>query len=105
MKLFLDDVRDPPDSSWTVVRTTKDCIAALENSQVIVDVCSLDHDLGSEKSNEDGYEVLKWIERNCSRDTSYLPPRSILIHTSNPVARERMWAAVRSIIRIVESRR
>lgn len=104
MKVWLDDVRPPPDDTWTVAKTAKECIRLLDTNSGAVELCSLDHDLGSEKPGEDGYEVLRWIERNCSKDPEYLPPRSILVHTSNPVARERMYQALRSIIRIVEAR-
>jgi hypothetical protein len=44
MKVFLDDRRPAPDSSWTVVQTPEEAIALLETGQV--EVISFDHDLG-----------------------------------------------------------
>jgi hypothetical protein len=52
-----------------------------------IDVISLDNDLG--EGNMEGYKVLDWLE-------SLLIPVEfgIHLHTSNPVARERMRATI-----------
>lgn len=98
MKIFLDDIRNPPDDSWTVVRTAKDCIELL-NSGVQIDHLSLDHDLGDE-STMTGYDVTVWIERMCMENPDYIPPTVMSVHSANPVGRKNMLAAIESIRRI-----
>jgi carbon-monoxide dehydrogenase large subunit len=44
VSLWLDDVRDPPDDRWTVVRTAEEAKAILASGPV--EVASLDHDMG-----------------------------------------------------------
>lgn len=43
MKLFIDDIRDAPDDSWTVVRTITEAIRLLA-TQSVTEI-SLDHDI------------------------------------------------------------
>jgi hypothetical protein len=102
VNIFLDDVRDSPDDSWVLVRNVKSCLKLLKTETV--DTLSLDHDLGSEKIEETGYAVLLWIERRIISKKSYVPPRSIIIHSANPVGRDRMYAAIKSILKLLEKR-
>lgn len=102
LKLFLDDVRDPPDTSWHVVRTAQQCIDFMRVRSNLIDVASFDHDLGSE--TETGYTVMKWIEREVVRDKDFWPPKSIVFHTSNPVGRMNMYRAAMSISALLEKR-
>lgn len=44
-RLFLDDVRDPPDDSWAVVRSYEEFVDYIETNGV-PDLISFDHDLG-----------------------------------------------------------
>ena len=97
MKLYVDDVRLAPEG-WILARTAPEAIEILENNQVIH--LSLDHDLGKEKKNGTGYDVLIWIERKAAQGVlSFIP--YITIHTSNPSARKKMLQAVESIKRFV----
>ena len=100
MKLYLDDLRNPPDDSWTVVRTVEEAKDYLQ--QGVVEVLSLDHDLGTYgDSNEDrtGYEVVKWLEEEVNH-RRLIPPAEFKIHSANPVGRANMEAAIASIIRL-----
>lgn len=98
-KLWLDDTRqkpeDTPEYHWLWYKTAETMIADLKNyfnwggpsiNLEIVEI-SLDNDLG--EGNMEGYKVLDWLE-------SLLIPVEfgIHIHTSNPVARERMRAII-----------
>ena len=98
MRLFLDDVRNPPSDERTIVRNVRQAIFVLSTIPNI-DTISLDHDLGSNKST--GYDVLLWIEREVVKNPDFMCPL-ILIHTANPVARKKMWAAVEKIYQITE---
>lgn len=99
-KLWLDDIRKPPDFEWLWVTTSKQMITWLD---LFGDKCyeiELDHDLGAEE-NGNGYDVLKWIEEKVYLNKNWVPPK-IGIHTDNPVAKERMIQAVKSIDKIVK---
>ena len=53
-----------------------------------IELISLDNDLG--EGNMEGYKVLDWLE-----SLLIYVPFGIHIHTSNPVAKERMRAIIR----------
>lgn len=99
MKIWLDDIRDAPDESWTVVRRAYPCILMLANAgwndDPLVDELSLDHDLGDD--SDSGYEVAQWIERQAFEGNWNAVPAKISIHSANPVGRKNMQAAIDSI--------
>lgn len=80
-KIYLDDLRAPPDSSWMVARTV-DAAKHLISEYGVPNEMSLDHDLGT---GIDAPELLKWIA------TEFMDgrmPRSILttkvtVHSAN----------------------
>lgn len=98
MKVFLDDIRDPPDNSWTVFRSADNHFYGLLHFGEVTAI-SLDHDLGEDKDT--GYDVICFLER-LAADRRYIP-KEILIHTANPVGRKNMEAALRNIQKIVTS--
>ena len=99
MKLYLDDVRTPPEG-WTLVSTVKDMIflTATENPTHI----SLDHDLGDTDPDYTGYYFMLWLEREvfCGKYTKENFP-VITFHTDNPVGRENMKRSLESINRML----
>lgn len=90
MKLFLDDIRIPPDNSWVVVRTAKVAIIFLGTGAV--EEISFDHDLGKE-TNGTGYDVAKWIEEEVYFHRIKMPAWQI--HSDNPVGRKNIEACMR----------
>jgi hypothetical protein len=98
MKLYLDDQRSTPDG-WERAYHVWEVIEKLQTGKV--SMLSLDHDLGSGEPT--GYEVLTWIENEVFTNPSYVPP-TILIHTANPTAKDRMMAARYAIFREVSRR-
>lgn len=96
--IWLDDVRPKPEDGfgykWVWYTRAEDMIEDLKryinwgpSHSWELDQISLDNDLG--EGNMEGYKVLDWLE-------SLLIPVDfgIHIHTSNPVARERMRAII-----------
>jgi hypothetical protein len=98
-KLFLDDTRQPPDSSWEVVRSYEEFVAYVELHGV-PDLISFDHDLADqhymiyrdtpsspEKFDEHygrffektGYDCAKWLAERGTLPAEYL------VHSLNPV--------------------
>ena len=94
MKLYLDDVRNPSDGTWTLAKDAYKCIALLKSGKI--EVLSLDHDLG--ENTPTGYDVLKWMEKVTALG-EFIPPKEILVHSANPVGRGVMDAAINSIRR------
>lgn len=91
MKIYLDDLREVPDKSWTLVRTPQEAFKLIMSGQV--ELASLDHDLGSGQPT--GYDVLKWIEEEVFNN-NFVPP-AFQIHTANPVGRRNMYAVIKKI--------
>ena len=52
IRMWLDDLRTPPDDSWTWVKTVADATALMEAGEVAE--ASLDHDLGEDVGGRDG---------------------------------------------------
>lgn len=108
MRVFLDDARLTPPGMVRVntVLEAIDLFTSVPADQI--QELSLDHDLGHcEKCAEDinclgstlrkcscnchltGYDLVKWMEEN-----GYWPPNPPKIHSSNPVGRANMQAAI-----------
>jgi hypothetical protein len=101
MKVFLDDRREAPDASWTLVRTPAEAIALLESGEVTE--ISFDHDLDFEDGQElCGYDVLVWIEERVALH-GFDPPR-MSVHSANPPGHERLLRGIEAIERRVASR-
>lgn len=95
MRVYLDDLREAP-AGWTRTYSAPETISLLEQGGVCE--LSLDHDLGDDPSVGTGYDVLVWIEARVADGDFHEP--EIVVHSANPVARQRMEAAIRSIKRI-----
>ena len=82
MRLFVDDVRVPPDDGrWEVARTVTDAIRILSSTSV--EVISLDHDIAVNQSS-----LHTFSDENFSTVARYLavmnhPPKLILVHSAS----------------------
>jgi len=94
MKIYLDDMREPP-VGWRLVRWPEEAIELLKTGKVTH--ISLDHDLGDDERGT-GYDVLLWIEEQTS--LSGFQPPVITVHSANVSARMKMERAIESIYRI-----
>ena len=94
MKIYLDDCRQCPEG-WTLAKTAQEAIDLLLENKDIVTHISLDHDLGPEEAGT-GYDVACWIEERYYTDADWIAPQWA-IHSSNPVGRQRMSAALRRL--------
>lgn len=95
MKIFLDDIRDAPDSSWHVARSVLDAVYFFWQAQSRgwnVTLISLDHDLGEGPT---GYDLMKWFEERAFKGLAV--PLAYEIHSANPVGRKNMEAAIQAI--------
>jgi hypothetical protein len=98
MKIYLDDERNAPEG-WIQACWPNEVIGLLLTEKITH--LSLDHDLGDDQRGT-GYDVLLWIEEAVVIN-QFIPPE-ITIHSANPAARQRMLAAIDSIMHL-QSRR
>lgn len=89
MKLFVDDVRNPPDVTWTVVRSVNSAIRYIRAGVVITDM-SLDHDAGDYA--HDGGDFIKILDYLA--EYGGWPVNRPTIHSMNPVGRENMHMVI-----------
>ena len=90
MKIFLDDIREPPDDSWFVCRTYRECEKYILYYHETIEEISFDHDLGEDKT---GYDVAKLFEHHCFH--KHFPCPKWIIHSANPVGRANIEMAMR----------
>lgn len=85
IKLFIDDIRDPIDTSSIVVRDYDEAIAYMQ-SNGCPDEISFDHDLG-EADAKTGYDVAKWlVEQDLNTNGKFIPGNfAYFVHSANPV--------------------
>lgn len=105
IKLWHDDIREPPDDTWLWARDNADAMVVL-GSEINVDILSMDHDLGGSiipldqlrameldpdymkfDGDETGVELAEFIGRHD------LFPEQIIIHSMNPVGAGNILAA------------
>lgn len=85
INLYVDDLRDCPEE-FVISRTVEQAKYFLEN--FVIDVLSLDHDLGIDEQGHllpTGYDLVKYI---CEKG---LRAERIYLHTDNSVGRENMY--------------
>jgi hypothetical protein len=98
VKVFLDDIRMPPDNSWVIVRNVSEAKRILQTNSV--EWLSLDHDLGD--NTETGYDLVKWLEEQVYEGS--IVPMTMTTHSANPVGVKNMAAGIESINNIARRR-
>jgi len=101
MKIWHDDIRRPPDDSWTWARTNEQAAGLLSLNEVYI--ISLDYDLGLHEFDPDdedaifykgplplGVELVEWMVKN-----DKVPP-TVIIHSWNPPGAQKMAEILRS---------
>lgn len=91
-RLFLDDIRDPPNdgNDWAVVRSYSEAALYVKDYGV-PDFISFDHDLGYEDGmlNRTGMDFAKWLTFHHLSDQYPFPKGfSYTVHSANPVGSE-----------------
>lgn len=101
MKVYLDDIRTPPDNSWIIVRTYAGAADLITNNYQKITEISLDHDLGGEYDgvtiHKNGYDIALLIEELAYK-TKYVP--KILVHSMNPVGLGNINRCIEAIHRL-----
>lgn len=86
---------------WEIARTAEEAYrlireAAKAEQEMVV---SLDHDLGEDIPT--GYDLLNWLEKDIATEEGFRPVIAFRIHSANPVGRQNMDMAIRSIERML----
>lgn len=97
MKIFLDDVRTPPDG-WILVNWPQQAINYLKTNKVTE--ISLDHDLGDDSIGT-GYDVVTWIEEQVMLH-GFVPPK-ITVHSANVSAKSKMEMGIAKIMSVAHT--
>lgn len=109
--LFLDDIREPKDVTWTylpnkpwiIVRNYSEFVHEIESKGYLPDMISFDHDLSDDHyenyngidgegrliinydkfEEKTGYSCAKWLINYCEQKNFDIP--AYLVHSMNPV--------------------
>ena len=96
IKLFIDDLRNPINDEWIVVRSSQEAIEWLSKNG-IPDCISFDHDLGGEDT---AIVIVNWmIERLLDEHLVFPKGFTYIVHSANPVGRENIIGKVEGIIK------
>lgn len=95
LKLWVDDMRQPPSDKWLWVRSVNGAKTVIETYEHRFDIetitISLDHDAGDwAKEGGDYIKLLDWLEERGIVDLGYF----FHLHTMNPVGRDNMRAII-----------
>lgn len=85
MRLYVDDLRDPPGDDWVVARTSDQALDILREGTSVSEI-SLDHDLGGDDTTRP--VVLYLCEHGSWPDV-------VRVHSANPVGVEWIEGMVR----------
>ena len=108
MKIWLDDIREPPDEGWLWFKSVETARLYFEVAEDMLEECeiSLDHDLG--ENHPTGYDLIKWLEEKVMTGKvttqGYSFPK-IRVHSANPVGRKNIEAAVKRIEEFLASKK
>lgn len=86
MKIFLDDERKAPNTSWLVVRTAAEAIELLRLHAATITHISFDHDLGDGVPT--GYDVVCELER--LHHEGLISNIWTTVHSANPTGAKRI---------------
>jgi hypothetical protein len=92
MKLWLDDIRQPPNETWLWAKDIETAklmvIFSAEDGPDSFEACSLDHDLGL-GDKADAIYFVDWMA-----EYNIWPQEKPVIHSMNPVGRARMQRTI-----------
>lgn len=100
MKLFLDDLRNPPDDTWTVYRCPSAIQFDLVHNWDEITHISFDHDLAAYRNNGEeitGYDVACDVEKYAF-EKGYCP-FTMTVHSANPEGKRRIESVINAIHR------
>lgn len=84
MKIWVDDIRTPPDDTWEWAKDSMEALGWLMHTQMCyrdchIELMSLDHDLGGDDTSR---RIVLWM---CENE---FWPDEVVVHSANPVGVE-----------------
>lgn len=82
MKLFIDDLREPPSAGWIILRRSSDCIEFV-SEYGCPSYISFDHDLSRDDTT---MTFIKWLIKKDIATPGFIPHDFFFtVHSDNPV--------------------
>lgn len=101
-KLFIDDIRNPPDrNDWVIARTSSKAIQLIK-SLGFPNMISFDHDLGED---DDAMKVAKWIvntdlDEVGKGNQNWIPSNfKFHVHSANPTGKQNIEGLLNSYLK------
>lgn len=99
MKLYVDDIRNAPDESWTVARSINSAISFIAKFGKEISHISIDHDISHQVAIgslsrpypcEETFRAVAYFIGEKYRDSGFDIP-SVIIHSSNPAGCDEIY--------------
>ncbi|MEA3290298.1 MAG: cyclic-phosphate processing receiver domain-containing protein [Campylobacterota bacterium] len=101
MRLYLDDIREPKDDSFIIVRNYDEAIEFIKQNG-IPPYISFDHDLGCDKNGDvlkSGYDFAKWlVDMDIDGIHSFPDDFKFNVHSANPIGRNNIEAILHNYL-------
>lgn len=94
IKLWIDDVRTPPDHTWTWAKSSAEALDWIDCVDVAIEEVSFDHDLGGDDTAMNFIDEIEELAYENS-----LPRFTWHVHSANPVGRANIIRAMESVER------
>ena len=99
VKIYIDDIRTPPDDTWIVAKNYDEACKLIEENDGDIEMISFDNDLGDPWAKE-GRHVFDYLDQGIRE--GWLTPVSnpqinLLVHTDNSSAREYMTRGIAAL--------
>ena len=96
MKVWIDDVRYPPDG-WIWYKEINPALRFIRENYQLIDTISFDHDAGGfRRGNDDYIVILKEMERLYRRGLINCSHIKFRLHSANPVGVQNMRAIIQA---------
>lgn len=102
-KLYIDDLRMPPDNTYTIARTVEEAQILIQQYGMPI-LISFDHDLGIDDTGNlllTGYDLAKWIVEMDMDGLLTIPNYfSFNIHSQNPIGAENIKSYLNNYLQL-----
>lgn len=103
MKMFIDDLRPLPDTSYILARSYDEAINYVKQNG-IPNFISFDHDLGVDENNNllpSGYDFVKWLVEMDMENIFIFPNDfTFFVHSANPVGKTNIETYLNNYLKI-----
>jgi len=106
-KLYLDDIREPKNSGYTIVRSFDEAVQFVQDFGIPTYI-SFDHDLGCDENGtvyKSGYDFAKWlVEIDLDDDIKFPNNFTFNVHSANPIGRHHIETILNNYLKFKDKR-